>query len=54
MTDPMTVDAPAPQGAGAVTAELKAGDDTTVTVDGSGARITLTCAAAHPCTATLP
>jgi hypothetical protein len=52
--DAVTVNAPAPQGAGQVTADLKAGSDTSVTVDGSGARITLTCAATRPCSVTLP
>jgi hypothetical protein len=52
--DAVSVNAPAPQGAGPVTADLKAGSDTSVTVDGSGARITLTCAGARPCTVTLP
>ena len=51
--DAVSVNAPAPQGAGQVTADLKAGADTSVTVDGSGARITLTCAATRPCTVTL-
>lgn len=52
-TDPVIVDAPAPQGAGQVTADLKAGTDSSVTVDGAGARITLTCGAVRPCTVTL-
>jgi hypothetical protein len=52
--DAISVNAPAPQGAGPVTADVKAGSDMSVTVDGSGARITLTCAAARPCTVTLP
>jgi len=52
-SDPVRVDAPAPQGAGHVTADVKAGADSAVTVDGSGARITLTCAAVRPCTVTL-
>src|SRR5690349_8653746 len=49
--DPVSVDAPAP--AGRITADLKAGADASVTVDGAGARITLTCAAVRPCTVTL-
>jgi hypothetical protein len=50
----VSVTAPAPQGAGTVTADVKAGADTSVTVDGSGARITLACPSANPCTVRLP
>jgi len=53
--DAVSVASRAPQGKDDVTADVKAGDDVTVTVDGNGGPITITCASSGAtCTVTLP
>jgi hypothetical protein len=54
-TDAVSVASRAPQGKDTVTADVKAGDDVSVTVDGDGGNIVITCAdSGATCTVTLP
>jgi hypothetical protein len=51
--DALSVRAPAPRGDQVVTDDLDAGKDVAIAVNGDGADITLTCAGADTCVATL-
>lgn len=53
-TDPVRVESRAPDSRQTVTDDVKAGDDVSVTVDGTGGDIAISCPAADTCTATLP
>ena len=52
-TDPVTVESRAPKGEQTVTADVKPGDDVSVTVDGDGTDIAITCAGGDTCTLSL-